>query len=103
MNDLDLGIGLAASTLSEDVIKLKLLFNEDQIVDKVEYKIFGRLSSIKAAKQLPLLIEGLGLEQILSLAPKEINYDDIVYGQLIVNAIRNAISNYYNGDEIENI
>ena len=92
-DDPNVGTGLAASAASEDVLRLKLRIDEDGLIEEVDYKIFGRDASIESANSLPLILEGLGVNDILAIGIEDID-GDFVYAGLVIDAVRLAVADY---------
>lgn len=99
-NEFDIGTGLVASTSSEDILKLQLKIDEDGIVEEMDYKIFGRPSSIQSAKFLPMLLTGFSINDILSMDVYDID-EDAIYGELVLMAVQSAAANYIKKREVE--
>lgn len=92
-DDFDVGTGLVCSVESEDVLRLQLKIDEDSLIEEIEYKIFGRNTSVGAAKLLPTVLVGYSVDDILSLEADEIS-EDMIYNELVADAIRSAIADY---------
>lgn len=93
MSNKNIGEGVAASSVSNDVLKLKIEIDEDNIFENIEYKIFGRPESVEAARSLPVLLAGLDIEDAVEMEPEDIGFDED-YGELVLQAINAAINNF---------
>jgi len=101
------GTGKAGSEENE-LIKIYILVNEDGVIENVKFKTYGGVCAIVASDVACELIDGVSLEEALSVnsysilqelgsIPEEREY----VGALAEEAIKNAIEDYYKKREKE--
>lgn len=89
------GTALVCSTVSRDVLKLRLDIDEDGIIENINANHFGPCDSESVLDSVDIIL-GLGIEDAA-----ECEYYDFIkdekhmhLGLMIVNAIRLAVMNY---------
>ncbi|MDR2074773.1 MAG: iron-sulfur cluster assembly scaffold protein [Holosporales bacterium] len=99
--DIDVGIGIVGSPLCGDVMKLHLLFNEDNdIIIDAKYKVFGCVSAIASMEYVCDLLRGRSIEEALNIENEDVadtlDLTDIKRhcSVLAKEAIVSAIDNY---------
>jgi nitrogen fixation NifU-like protein len=98
--DKNVGMGIVGSPLCGDVMKLHLLFNEDDIIIDAKYKVFGCVSAIASMEYVCDLLRGRSIEEALHIENKDVadtlELTDIKRhcSVLAKEAIVSAIDNY---------
>lgn len=93
MSNKNIGEGVVSSSTSNDVLKLIIEIDEDNIFESIDYKIFGRPESVEAARSLPVLLVGLDIEEAVEMEPEDIGFDED-YAELVLQAINAAVNDF---------
>ena len=67
-----MGTGIVGSPLCGDVMKLQLLFDDNEIIIDAKYKVFGCVSAIASMEFITTKLKGLSLEEAKSLKNSEV-------------------------------
>jgi nitrogen fixation NifU-like protein len=98
--DMNVGTGIVGSPLCGDVMKLHLLFDENDIIIDAKYKVFGCVSAIASMEYVCDLLRGKSIEEALNIENKDVADSlDLTYikrhcSVLAKEAIVSAIDNY---------
>lgn len=106
-SDCHVGVGIVGSPLCGDVMKLQLLFDEqDKIID-AKYKVFGCVSAIASMELVAEKIKGMSIEEAQKLTNEEVcdllelteikRHCSVLAKESIDAAIKNYIQKKNNG------
>jgi nitrogen fixation NifU-like protein len=70
--DHKIGIGIVGSPLCGDVMKLFLLFDENDVIIEAKYKVFGCVSAISSMEYVCDLLKGKSIKEALSIENKDV-------------------------------
>ena len=84
------GKAFVHSPISDGVLKIKIAFDDDSIVQNVDFKIFGERDWNEKAKDVKNILVGLTIEDLMELYPEDLN-DDSVLGLLLLDGITTAV------------
>ena len=96
----NVGTGIVGSPLCGDVVKLQLVFDENDRILDAKYKVFGCVSAIASIELVSTLLKGISIEEA-----KKIKNEDVAESLeltdikrhcsvLVKEAIESAINNY---------
>lgn len=68
----NVGTGTVGSPLCGDVMRLQLLFDEDDLIVDAKYKVFGCVSAIASMELATTLLKGKTIEQALEIKNSDV-------------------------------
>lgn len=89
----NVGIALVSSHHTGDVLKLRLVFDEDESVIDVSGKAIGSQEIQSGLILLSRMIIGMTHDDILEIQPEEL-CDDIYCSELLLTAVVSAVNSY---------
>lgn len=66
-NDPNVGTGIVGSPLCGDVMKLQILFDENDVITHAKYKVFGCVSAIASMELTCNLLKGKSIEEAMKI------------------------------------